>query len=258
MTGNAPRLWDGRTVAILAGGPSLRTQDISLLFRDAGIDQVKVIAVNDSWRLLPSFAIATSKPFKCGQCDGTGGTPDDFCTMCDGNGRISTCAMYFSDAPWWQCAMNSNLRLPDNSYSFHDAIYKGWWWTGSPGFDGHPQVNALRLTGQDGMEDDPSCLRHGSNSGYAAINLAVHLGAKRILLLGYDMRLENGRSNWHDELRPFASPSLYEQSMLPHFATLVEPLGKLGVEVVNCTPGSALDAFPKATLEDALCSPSGK
>lgn len=250
MTGDVPKLWPDSTVAILAGGPSLRAQNLGALH--AADTHVKTITANDSWRLLPSFAITTSKPFKCGQCCGLGGAPDDLCTMCEGVGKLSTSAMYFCDAKWWQQSMASNRRTRDNSYSFHDAIYKGWWWTVSSNFADHPQVNVLRCGEQTGLSEDPGYLNHGSNSGYQAINLAVHLGAKRIVLLGYDMRLDNGRSNWHDEPRPFASPSLYDQSMLPYFATLVEPLGKLGVEVVNCTPGSALECFPKATLEEAL------
>ncbi len=247
MTGPVPKLWPGATVVILAGGPSLRTQNIGIL------RNCKMLTINDSWRLLPSFALATSKPFKCGQCMGVPDKRDPVCPLCFGTGQCSTCAMYFSDASWWQQSMAVNRRSKDNEHSFHDAIYKGWWFSGSPDFRDHPQVNALRLTGQTGLEDDPAGLRHGSNSGYAAINLAVHLGAKKIILLGYDMRMERGRSNWHDEARPLASESVYEQSMLPHFRSLVAPLRRLGVSVVNATPDSALECFPTATLEDALC-----
>lgn len=246
MTGTVPKLWPGATVVILAGGPSLRTQDISALNETS--DKFRIITINDSWRLLSSFKLTTSKPFKCGQCHGI----DKECQFCRGTGQISSCAMYFCDASWWQREMSSNPRTRDNAYSFHDAIYKGWWFTGSDAFRDHPQVNALRLTGQLGLETDPTGLRHGSNSGYQAIGLAAHMGAKRVILLGYDMKMDGARSNWHDSPRPLANPDVYAQTMLPHFASLVEPLEALGVEVVNCTPGSALDAFPKATLEEAL------
>ncbi len=253
MTGAVPKLWPGATVTILAGGPSLRTQNIGML--SSGALKVKILAVNDSWRLLSSFTLATGKPFVCRQCDGLGGAPNDICTMCSGVGRISNSALYFCDASWWQRSMNDNKRcsLGGGMYSFHDAIYKGQWFTGSTDFKDHPQVNALQITGQTGLETEPTGLRHGSNSGYQAINLAVHLGAKRIILLGYDMRQDGGRNNWHDEARPLASPDVYKQSMLPHFDTLVEPLRERGVEVINATPDSALECFPKISLEDALC-----
>jgi hypothetical protein len=36
------------------------------------------------------------------------------------------------------------------------------------------------------------------------------------------------------------------------FQTIVQPLRQRGVEVLNCTPGSALECFSKADLRDAL------
>src|ERR1043166_8946509 len=49
-------------------------------------------------------------------------------------------------------------------------------------------ATVLRNTGEFGLEEDPTGLRTGRNSGYQAINLAYHLGATRILLLGFDMQ----------------------------------------------------------------------
>lgn len=248
-----PNIWPGKTVVILAGGPSLRTQNLSRLTLATQRD-TKLLAVNDSWRLLQDLRIATSRPFKCQQCDGSGGAPNNLCSMCDGVGMLSSCVSYFCDSKWWQQSMAANKRTLDNTYSFHDAIYKLWWFTGSPDFAGHPQVHSVRLTGQLGLEVAPSGLRHGSNAGYQAINLAVHFGAKKIVLLGYDMRMQEGRTHWHNEPRPDGFADVLAQSMLPHFATLVEPLEQLGIEVINATPDSALECFPKMSLEDALTS----
>ncbi len=44
----------------------------------------------------------------------------------------------------------------------------------------------------------------------------------------------------------------YANDMLPNFPTLIEPLKARGVEVVNCTPGSALTCFPMGKIEDLL------
>ena len=41
-------------------------------------------------------------------------------------------------------------------------------------------------TGEEGLELDPTGLRNGQNSAYAAINLAVHMGARTVVLLGVD------------------------------------------------------------------------
>ena len=138
-----------------------------------------------------------------------------------------------------------------------------WWgWhRGAPAFPGlkyatskhvrWPGVTILRNTGPTGLERDPTGLRHGFNTGYRAINLAVHFGASRILLLGYDMRQgPGGMEHWHGD-HPVPSRSVYP-TFVRYFRTLVGPLRELGVSVINCTPGSALDCFPRAVLRDAV------
>jgi len=114
-----------------------------------------------------------------------------------------------------------------------------------------PDWTILRNTGWLGLETDPSGLRAGHNSGYQAINLAVHFGARRILLLGYDMApSEDGREHWFQD-GPDRKMSPYPQ-MCAAFETLVEPLAALGVEVINCSRRTALTAFPCQPLEVAL------
>ena len=94
----------------------------------------------------------------------------------------------------------------------------------------------------------------GRSSGYQACNLAFHLGVKRILLLGFDMRAVNGRTHWHEQHQRPTSPKDYATHMAPPFKRLAEELGARGVEVVNCTPGSAITAFPVMPIEQALAA----
>ena len=88
--------------------------------------------------------------------------------------------------------------------------------------------------------------------------MAAHLGVKRALLIGYDMREVDGASHWHgmrkkadgNDMR--SGGDVYAKAMLPRFPTLVEPLRRRGVEVINCTPGSALDVWPMGELNDVI------
>lgn len=119
-----------------------------------------------------------------------------------------------------------------------------------------PNLVSYRNDGGSGLCEQPDGLRTGSNSGYQAINLAFHMGAKWILLLGLDMKKSPaGRQHWHDRTRPAPPIALYQEVMLPKFATLVEPLARHGVEVVNCSPDSLIDCFRKLPIEEALCLP---
>ena len=78
----------------------------------------------------------------------------------------------------------------------------------------------------------------------------MHLGASRILLLGYDMSADGTRSHWFGD-HPDSQPSPYPQ-MREAFESLVEPLAALGVTVVNCSRRTALTTFPCAPLADEL------
>lgn len=115
-----------------------------------------------------------------------------------------------------------------------------------------PDVQILRNTGEIGLELDPTGLRTGRSSGYQAINLAVHLGARTILLLGYDLHADaKGRHRWHGD-HPYGGPPPPYILFRERMATLVEPLQELGVTVINCTPDSALEHFEQRPLRTVL------
>lgn len=230
-----PEVCKDRLCFILAGGPSLKGFDARVLYKKGF-----VIAINDSWRLAPRADM-----------------------------------FYFCDMDWWDRQIAACPWSLDMTRSFHDMIYRGFWVAGNYRFADHPQVRALQLGGQLGLSSDPTRLCHGSNSGYQAINLAFLLGAKKIVLLGYDMRtrvvgggpVEGGplsrevvpgaprvteRTHWHDEVRPDGFAQILKNSMLPCFDSLVEPLKAAGVEVINATPDSALTCWPMTDLVTVL------
>ncbi len=109
-----------------------------------------------------------------------------------------------------------------------------------------------RSRGRFGISEDPGVLTWNLHSGACAINLAVHLGVRRIVLLGYDMRKIDGQSNWHADYPPQPpSKNPYPRFLMP-FEAIARDLARLQVEVVNATPGSALTAWPIVDPAGAL------
>lgn len=114
-----------------------------------------------------------------------------------------------------------------------------------------PYAQVLKHGGVVGLSTDPSALMTGQNSGVQAIGVAVHLGAARIVLLGFDQqKSKDGRDHffgahpWND-----APNYIYPD----RFAELVRPLHALGVVIVNCTRhGGALTCFKRASLREVL------
>lgn len=115
-----------------------------------------------------------------------------------------------------------------------------------------PGVEVLERTGQEGLETDPTGLRSGGHSGYAAINLAVHLGARQIVLLGYDLKPDpTGRHHYFGG-HPDGSHPRYDQ-WRPLYQTLLEPLQALGISLVNASRQTSIRSVPRLPLREALC-----
>ena len=94
----------------------------------------------------------------------------------------------------------------------------------------------------------------GRSGGANAINLAVHLGASRIVLLGFDMRPSG---NWHNRHKRPQKAERYPEAFVPELYQMAPLLARTGVQVLNATPGSALTCFAMVDLEGLLrCLPS--
>jgi hypothetical protein len=86
----------------------------------------------------------------------------------------------------------------------------------------------------------------------AAINIAVHLGVSRIVLLGLDGKVaENGRTHHHAP-HPWALRHNWAAEQREDLASLVAPLAARKVEVLNASPGSAVPCWPSVSFEEAL------
>lgn len=91
------------------------------------------------------------------------------------------------------------------------------------------------------------------NSGAQAVNLAAAFGAKRILLLGFDMKADkHGRDHWFGQHpKPLVQRQLYDD-WLEKFVHIAKDAKALGVEIINCTPASALTVFPMQPITEVL------
>ncbi len=166
--------------------------------------------------------------------------------------------------PFAAIAVNNAFQLAPWADVLYAADRKWWhWFKGAPDFRGlkfalepgaerWSGVTVLKNTGYDGLELDPGGLRTGGNSGYQAINLAIHLGAARILLLGYDLTLgPKGETHWHGP-HPDGGVRFNPERWVPNFETLLAPLKALGVKVINCSRRTMLTCFPQQPIHEAL------
>lgn len=93
----------------------------------------------------------------------------------------------------------------------------------------------------------------GGNSGFGAVNLAVQFGVSRIILVGFDCRIDKGR-HWHaDHPISLNNPTVKTVARWRRVLDDAAPTFRaLDIEVLNASPVSALAAYPKVTLEQAF------
>lgn len=198
-----PLMWKGKTVAILASGPSLIQCLPSLLQR---LGDVPAVAVN-----------STGVP-----------TRDDY-------GRAIPAAapwadmLYAADSSWWsyyaQDALKFNgLKVTASENAFKDTLY-------------------LRPTGPTGYDPTPGTIRTGGNSAYQAMHIAAQAGAKRIILCGVDLHSKSGMHHHGHHPSPLRNPGESEfVAMAKRFATFphkelgIEVLNASPHSTLSCFP----------------------
>lgn len=90
------------------------------------------------------------------------------------------------------------------------------------------------------------------NSGACALAVAMSVGAKRVVLLGYDAALDHGRTHWHGD-HPAGLENAGTVSLWPdHFRVLAKRAERKGIEVLNASRRTALTCFPRVELEAVL------
>lgn len=144
---------------------------------------------------------------------------------------------FFADARWWR--LNGATMLEG---------FEGRIMTAAPQqrFVEHIRLTHLRREYNAPLGLAPDLVA-GMDSGTMAVNLAYHLGARRIVLFGMDMTYE-GDSHWHKEHVWETTPERYEQTFAPVLIKMIEALRQRGVSVIRATqPG--VDAAPYHALD---------
>lgn len=154
--------------------------------------------------------------------------------------------LYFTDQDYWD-AHKEKMRAHSGT------LVRGVLKLGKSDKD----ITEYYLSGAQGLETTPGSLKHGSNSPYAATNLAVQLGFKKIYLLGIDMKWgkkgDKSTSHWHSGHKRIDGESVFKK-MIANWQTMKQPLKELGVEIINVnTPEQTdLKVFPIKSFEEVF------
>lgn len=183
-------------------------------------------------------------------------------------GKTIVCIAGGSSLTDEQCAMVSHLPTIGVNDAYRraklDILYAcdyPWWkhYNGVPEFTGlkiTPSVKAakefglqcVKLDGYDGLNKTPGHVCGGGNSGYQALNIAYHLKPARVILLGYDMKGDHWFTNRPAKFKKNAPLTKFVQN----FKIISREIKRENIEVVNCSPDTALNCFEQMNLADVL------
>ncbi len=150
--------------------------------------------------------------------------------------------LIFSDMRWW-C---HHLRLKP----LQD--FKGKIIATSNSASGQ-QLLKMKRKSSPGLATERDSVMVKNTTLTGAINLAVHLGVAKIVLLGIDQKTTDGK-HWHHASHPWnptANCWARQQMDMPKIA---EDLKALNIPCVNASPGSALALWPIVSLEDHVAA----
>lgn len=149
-------------------------------------------------------------------------------------------------------AVNSSWALVPNCQHVYAADFSWWEKYHSDVPSGVQRwTSSISATQRYGLSYFPHPDNESFNSGLRAIQLAISLGAHRVLLLGYDCSIEAG-SHWHSD-HPVELKNPDKSSVARWHAEYSRLAATLsGTEILNCSRRSALACFPFSTIEAAL------
>jgi hypothetical protein len=158
-------------------------------------------------------------------------------------------ALYACDDRWWNIHQTCN-EFAGEKWSTHEPL-------GNDKLAVADKFGVRLVEGIHGSEFsfDAGKIAYGSNSGFQALNLALLKGARRIVLVGFDMRAVAGKLHFFgDHPKGLHNPSSFDD-FARRFAVAAKALPK-DVRIVNATPESALTCFKMQSLEVALADDS--
>jgi len=238
MLWRAPKLWSGGECWIIGGGSSIP--------RQFGVPE-EIINEVMNWRSRPSAYSEYLAPIHDKHIIGVNNVYQigDWIDVC-----------FFGDCGWYNVHRHALSKWPGIKVTCcHRFAGRG-----------EKEMEGIKFLSRHkkrkyGISDNPSYVSWNGNSGAAAISLAVHFGVKRIVLLGFDMNLdENQKSHWHgSHHNPNPKEPTKKKRKTPPFErhlrgfpNIAVDARQMGVEILNANPNSAINDFRKVTVKDVL------
>ncbi len=232
-----PKMWEGGTVWILGGGPSL-TKEFGI--PDSVVEQVRK----------NELPLSTYSPYLEGIH----------------NAHVIGVNVAFLFGDWVDMIFFGDRKF-FLKYRNSIAAFKGLKVTCADYFkDNKGSSEGIRYLAKEstnrgkGISSNPQMVRWNANSGAAAISVAANAGASTIILVGFDMKLDDEENqHWHNAYRLKGTSGKKNPKLktpfgrhLKGFEPIARDAKKRGIKIINASPNSAINVFEKKPVKELL------
>lgn len=233
MSWSVPNMWEGGECWIIAGGPSW------LYEFEIPEDIIKTVMAKSKWpseyspylkAIHDKHIIGVNNAYQIGNWIDV---------------------LFFGDCSWYNVHRSALIDFPGLKLTCCNRFE-------SKAYDKTNRIKYLQRdkTHKRGISNDKSKVSWNNNSGAASISVAAHLGVKKIILLGFDMTMDKNSkySHFHGSHRKpsdiIKSPPF--QRHLKGFPAIAEDAKNMGIEIINASPKSEIDLFPRMSIKELL------
>ncbi|MBB2698953.1 UNVERIFIED_ORG: hypothetical protein GGI66_003630 [Rhizobium esperanzae] len=148
--------------------------------------------------------------------------------------------LFFADGRWWK---DPALRPK----AFEGLIVS------SAKEISDPRVKLVHKVEPGDLSEKPDTVALRRTSTTGAINLAVHFGASRIVLLGVDGKVTpDGPRHCHGRPWPWPLKAGCFDEQAAEYRQIAPSAERLGIAIVNANPDSAIDVWPRRPFPECL------
>lgn len=168
-----------------------------------------------------------------------------------GNCRVITVNNTCQRAPWADVHYFGDYMAVKHYMPVLRGQCRGDWWSASRAAHERFATHYVKGVPRPGFGE--RVVHLNGNSGAQAINLAMCFGAMKVLLLGFDMQAgPKGEAHWFGQHPAHLVQIQLYREWMHHLGKAAPDAAARGVDIVNVTPGSALDCFRRGDLLEEL------
>jgi len=211
-----PPQFDGETVVCCATGPGLTPEVVEMIRPYHARGVVKVAGLNDSYRII------------------------DFLDV-----------FYACDEKWWDVHTKPDfvLKQPVGVMEIPAQMWGNQ--TAWSLLRKYPHVNVVQGQSKKGFSTDRNVIHWGNNSGFQLLNLVHLMGARQMILVGYNMGVPEGQDVhfFGKHPAPLSQGGNQYRGFVKQFDS-IQPEIRAGI--FNATVETTLRCFTRVDLNEAL------